>query len=489
MKKALKGGEAYDCIGLVRGGLLPSFYSLKFTLSSRLRWFKRMSEAIISRRGGSGSSGKGELRTEIITTNLNWIVPQSIKGNLIVRLFGGGGPGNMSDGSYRVQSSLGGGGGWMNNKELNIAKGTSIPISIGVGGRGRKAGGTTSFGTYLSANGGGAATTDRGGDGGSGGGGGGIGYQFGGGGGTIWYTAINGGDGGMWGGGGGGGGDTTNTGHGGNGGQYGGGGGSTVKGTGGRGGTYGGGGGGATSFIITRDGSYTQMISCTGGAGGTFGGKGGNAGNTLTQLAAEVGRAGTNTSTWTNVQNINGVLLRGTGAGGQYQSVNPFNDTSFINTNLTQFGGGGGGGGYGGVGGKGHGINLNTGMGYFAITGGGGGGGGYGGNGGDGAMHLGGYTINHSGQYGYISPGGGGGGFGGNGGIHGGGGGGYGPGADGGESGGGGGGYFAPGGAYGGGGGGYGPGGNSKDDGKFGGGGGGNGGHGGDGICILQYYI
>ena len=151
-----------------------------------------MSEAIISRRGYN-SSGKPELRTETITGSTVWVVPKSIRGNISVMIYGAGGGGK--------DRGRGGGGGWMNNGEFKIAGGTSINITIGKGGGGVSStsmtGGTTSFGTYLSANGGGE------GDGGSGGGGGGIGYQFGGGGACSWFATTNAGNGGIYGGGGG----------------------------------------------------------------------------------------------------------------------------------------------------------------------------------------------------------------------------------------------------------------------------------------------
>lgn len=151
---------------------------------------KYMPEAIISRRGSKGSGG-GELRTDLIQTNQTWTVPSGIKGNLSVRIFGGGG-------------GCCGGGGWMNNGEIALNAGSSVSITIGAGGKNINSGGTTSFGSYLSANGGGAGNGYRGGNGGSGGGWGGTGFQFGGGGGSIYIGSTSGGNGGMWGGGGGG---------------------------------------------------------------------------------------------------------------------------------------------------------------------------------------------------------------------------------------------------------------------------------------------
>lgn len=140
-----------------------------------------------------------------------------------------GGSGGGGCGYDRVL--IGGGGGWMNNAVLTINQGDIVQVVIGKGGDGKYIqfgtnkvkygtmidgdnGGTTSFGTYLSAlggTGGGKRGYYRAGNGGAGGGifaylsvdysstfgNGGTGYQFGGGGGNDL-----GGNGGKWGGGG-----------------------------------------------------------------------------------------------------------------------------------------------------------------------------------------------------------------------------------------------------------------------------------------------
>lgn len=179
-----------------------------------------MGECIISRKdGGSGVKKVLKYKTEIITHNTLWEVPANSlpERGVAVRIFGGGGGAHISWHGYQS----GGGGGWMNNAVLTgITKGQYIPITIGDAGNGHSpivnigtvAGGTTSFGNYLSALGG-TAGSISGGNGGSGGGCfmggiGGTGYQFGGGGGS-WHNynwSTDGGNGGTWGGGGGGGG-------------------------------------------------------------------------------------------------------------------------------------------------------------------------------------------------------------------------------------------------------------------------------------------
>ena len=166
-----------------------------------------MSEAIIAKRKKSSSTSGAYLVTELIDTNTTWVVPSGIVENVItVRLFGGGGAGCWLIYDDNLYPSAGGGG-CMNYAELNSLQiGSSVRITIGKGGYSSLntggSGGTTSFGTFLSANGGEGANafSGKGGSGGSGGFGyyGGDGYQFGGGGGIV-----KGGNGGIWGGGGG----------------------------------------------------------------------------------------------------------------------------------------------------------------------------------------------------------------------------------------------------------------------------------------------
>ena len=114
-----------------------------------------MGECLISgRTGESVVRSKWKFITDIITTTQDWEVPDSadISKGISVRIFGAGG-----GGSYWY----GGGGGWMNNGIFtNLSKSEKIHITIGTGGLAGSAGGISSFGSYLSANGGkGAGTT------------------------------------------------------------------------------------------------------------------------------------------------------------------------------------------------------------------------------------------------------------------------------------------------------------------------------------------
>ncbi len=90
-----------------------------------------------------------ELKTELITSSKEYTVPKAKNQQFSVRIFGGGGGMGVS--------SLPAGSGNMNNGEFKLNRGDIIPIIIGGCGQyGTEAinGGTTTFGTYLSATGG-----------------------------------------------------------------------------------------------------------------------------------------------------------------------------------------------------------------------------------------------------------------------------------------------------------------------------------------------
>ena len=125
-----------------------------------------MGEALLIKTGGTGSggsSGRNGLITEIFTSNTLWKVPEGIRNNEVsVRIFGGGGGGYCG----------GGGSGRMNNDIINISNESEIFITIGSGGSfvyNNCSGGSSSFGTYLSALGGSGGNGQTGGNGGSGG--------------------------------------------------------------------------------------------------------------------------------------------------------------------------------------------------------------------------------------------------------------------------------------------------------------------------------
>lgn len=213
------------------------------------------------------------LNTLVITESKSWVAPDNILNNRVrVLLFGGGGGAGGKNTRFDDNYGGGGGGGHMADKWVTVVPGRSYAVTIGAGGNSGAdssstsasgngtSGGTTKFGSLVSASGGSGgkgATQDSGGDGGNGGTGGSGGMANGSSSSSTSIKAGNGGN-GSYGGGGGGGGIKSNYGIGGNGGN---------------GGTYGGGGGGGSSGT-----SETGSDVALGGTGGTYGGDGGNGG-------------------------------------------------------------------------------------------------------------------------------------------------------------------------------------------------------------------
>lgn len=314
-----------------------------------------MGESLISRAvsGASGGNGGYVFITEVVQESKVWIAPEARNQSFSVRIFGGGGAGSFYSKNSSYVGCGGGGGGWMNNSILNIPNGTPIDIVIGAGGlngTNSSVGGTTIFGSYLSANGGTSGESGlyvaNGGSGGSGGG--------------SYGSGIS----------------NTCDGYGGTGYQFGGGCGispNKSRGSAGNGGLYGGGGG-----LY----SYKNDFNNYGiGIGGTYGGNGGANVNNGINYTAENG---------TNTIKIESAFLSGAGLPG------------------TNYGGGGGyggnggnncggGGGYGkcGVGGNGGSIDKDNSItGYKMNCCGGGGGYGPGGScGGNGGIAAGGSGI------------------------------------------------------------------------------------------------
>ena len=79
-----------------------------------------------------------------------------------VTVIGGGGGGGNSSGTGTGQAGSGGGGGGVSRKRINLAGVSTVTVTVGAGGAAQVAGGTSSFGTYLSATGGNAAGPSRG---------------------------------------------------------------------------------------------------------------------------------------------------------------------------------------------------------------------------------------------------------------------------------------------------------------------------------------
>lgn len=132
-----------------------------------------------------GWGKKRVFKTEVIKESTGWTVPD-VDGPVNVRIFGGGAGGQAEKTTFFnfffFDGGCGGGGGHMATKDIMLTRGKNVLITIGKGGvKGAgngdgemgSAGGTSSFGTYISANGGQCP------NGGSGGGGGQV-YSYGG---------------------------------------------------------------------------------------------------------------------------------------------------------------------------------------------------------------------------------------------------------------------------------------------------------------------
>ncbi len=282
-----------------------------------------MGEAILVKAGGLGSGVSDpddqniiswELKTELITNSQQFIVPKAKDQQFSVRIFGGGGGGS----NQLYWMIFPGGSGNMNFAQLKLNKSDIVPVIIGAAGRNNEAGGTTSFGTYLSATGGGIADVPN-----HIGGPGGVGSE-----GTLFIINLN-----------------KN--------QYY----YTDAGI----STYGGGGGGIWSY------GYYKSIGVKGSNGGIYGGGGGTyPGDPVKTGGNGCGNGGNGVINAENGTNTIGKLLEFEG----YGEVNAWQNYFNIS----------GGGGYGGNGGTGRvsnygsgyykDVNINT---YTA-----GGGGGYG---------------------------------------------------------------------------------------------------------------
>ncbi len=115
------------------------------------------------------------------TASGTWTKPSNLSGNeiVIVQAWGGGGAGGGTNATSGVSSGGGGGGGFTEAKFRASDLGSTVTVTIGAGGIAASGavggiGGTTTFGSLLSAFGGGGGASANGGSNGAGGGGGGT---------------------------------------------------------------------------------------------------------------------------------------------------------------------------------------------------------------------------------------------------------------------------------------------------------------------------
>lgn len=282
-----------------------------------------------------------------ITRDCTWKAPSAVLNRFLVFAVGGGGGGAKNGASTNAFLGGGGGGGHIARKEISLTRGKSISITCGAGGIGADPisyngadGGTTTFGTYLTAAGGaGGSAYGEGGSGGAGGGGAG--------------NAAKGGNGSTYGGGGGAGSGEQCAG--GTGGTYGGGGGAGYTGAGGTGGSKGGA-GGAYGKVGTNGTFFNEdLMFLLFQAPLLNGADGGNATEYQTGGGGGAGFGGSGGDGSTGGEYQNGYYYGGGGGGGGYCG----------NGGKGGLAGGGGAGGYGGHGGKGY-IGGGGGGGLFA---------------------------------------------------------------------------------------------------------------------------
>ena len=122
-------------------------------------------------------------REELITSSKTWVAPEAMDQKFFIRIWGAGASGAFS-GDINNPGGAGGGAGYMAEGEFTIPVNTRIEVILGEGGPSiktdklndlddyliGKSGGTSCFGTYLSANGGRGGFNDQGGIGGNNGG-------------------------------------------------------------------------------------------------------------------------------------------------------------------------------------------------------------------------------------------------------------------------------------------------------------------------------
>lgn len=152
---------------------VEGFNALFQLLDDKDNWFMRQYQGLASRTGSSlGETGDFQLADMLralatrpwgysqIAGTSSYTVPNGVAVLFLLVVGGGGGSTGCDNGSLRA--GAGGGGGGAALGLVNVSGGQTIPISVGAAGAGQSvagtsgfAGGTSSFGSFMSASGGG----------------------------------------------------------------------------------------------------------------------------------------------------------------------------------------------------------------------------------------------------------------------------------------------------------------------------------------------
>lgn len=174
-------GTSSATISSFVGGTTYYFRGFSYAIKDNTEWVHTTTYT------ASATTTKGQ---QVFTSSGTFTVPANVR-TIDIFCVGGGGGGRSG---YSLEPGAGGGGGYTKTvSDYAVTPGGTFAVSIGAGGGVAQAGGSTSFGSVVVANGGSAGLTFGGGDGGSGGGG--SGEDWGGNGGSDGSNGVDGSEG------------------------------------------------------------------------------------------------------------------------------------------------------------------------------------------------------------------------------------------------------------------------------------------------------